>query len=684
MAEIIHLPTAAGASPEEWAHLDVLLGLTEDLLPVVSNPKATISPNSAIKDLGKLPSTYNGQRQVVGFASWTQHKASASDIIKWTKERDYGICIQTRRIRAIDVDVTDADLAQRIGERIGKLLGAQLPRRSRNNAHKFLLAFELGGEFTKRKFKTEHGIVEFLANGQQMVAVGTHPSGARYEWEGGLPDEFPILTAEQFESVWAALIAEFAVEDASTQSSSVKSQKLADVVANDPVAQFLLNTNRVKRAERDGRLHITCPFEDEHTSESSDSATTYWPAHTGGYVNGHFACLHAHCEHRSDQEFLDAIEYALTDEFEAIGDVPSAAGVVEPGESDGPAPITDDQPAAKPARFQVQPAHLFANGKPPAWIVKGLLPKADLAVLFGESGSGKSFAALDLAVDISMGTPWRGMITKKGRVVYIAAEGAGGFRNRLKAIAQQREIELDQIPIGVIADAPNLMEKADALDVAKAIHAAGGADLIIMDTFAQVMPGANENSGEDVGRALAHCKGIHRATGALVMLVHHSGKDSSRGARGWSGLRAAADVELEVVRVDEERSLTVTKLKDGEDGAEFAFRLENTVIGFDEDGEEITSCVVQHSTGAVRRSRDRGPKGSVERLVVQALKDLASLADGTVELLDLKASVAAQMPFDPAEGKRDRRGEVTNRAIESLRDAGRLVVNGTSLRLCDA
>mgnify|MGYP003346413027 CR=1 FL=1 len=109
-------------------------------------------------------------------------------------------------------------------------------------------------------------------------------------------------------------------------------------------------------------------------------------------------------------------------------------------------------------------------------------------------------------------------------------------------------------------------------------------DVVIVDTWAQTTPGANENSGEDMGKALAHCKGIHRATGAMVMLVHHSGKDASRGARGWSGLRAAADVELEVVRADEARSLTVTKLKDGEDGAEFAFRLESVVLGLDEDG----------------------------------------------------------------------------------------------------
>lgn len=679
MAEVIQLPIGAGASAEQWAHFDMVLGLTEDLLPVVSNPKATISSNSAIKDLGKLPSTYNAQRHVVGFAAWTQHRSTAADLTKWSKERDYGICLQTRRIRAIDVDVNDAGEADRIRQFIALRLGVDLPRRARANSSKFLLAFELGGEFTKRKFKTEHGIIEFLATGQQFVAVGTHPSGARYEWEGGLPDEFPVLTAEQFESLWSELAREFAIEDSTTQSTSVKAQKLSDVVANDPIAQFLMSTNTVKKIERDGRMHIVCPFEDEHTSESSESATTYWPAHTGGYVNGHFACLHAHCEARSDAEFLNALNYVPEDmmgEFEAIGEsAPS---------SDDPTPITDGEVIdIKPVRFAVQPAHLFTQGKPPQWIIKGVLPKADLAVLFGESGSGKSFAALDMAVDIAEGTSWRGHITKPGRVVYIAAEGAGGFRKRLAAIAVQRGLDLTQLNIGVISDAPNLMEKADALDVAKAIHAAGGADLVIVDTFAQVMPGANENAGEDVGKALSHCKGIHRATGAMVMLVHHSGKDSSKGARGWSGLRAAADVELEVVRADDNRSLTVTKLKDGEDGAEFAFKLETVVLGLDEDGEEITSCIVEHSEGKVRRVRDKGPKGNIERLVVQGLKDLADLADATVELHVLKESVALQIPFDAQEGKRDTRNQRIDRAIESLRDANRVTVSGTKLKLVE-
>lgn len=310
--------------------------------------------------------------------------------------------------------------------------------------------------------------------------------------------------------------------------------------------------------------------------------------------------------------------------------------------------------------------------------MKGVLPRAELGVLFGESGSGKSFLALDIALALDAGEPWRGRATRRGRVVYIAAEGAGGFRNRLKAAAADRGLSLDAIGMGVIADAPNMMEKTDALDVAKAIKAAGGADLVIVDTWAQVTPGSNENSGEDMGRALSHCKGIRRATGAMVLLVHHSGKDSSKGARGWSGLRAAADVELEVLRDQDARSVSVTKMKDGEDGAEYAFRLETVVLGLDEDGEEVTSCVVRHAEGRVERSK-RTPKGTVERIVVNVLTEaLGSAMGGLVDRTLLMEGVIAQMT-GPGEGKKDRRSERASRAIESLVGSRTLRVEGVRL-----
>lgn len=315
-------------------------------------------------------------------------------------------------------------------------------------------------------------------------------------------------------------------------------------------------------------------------------------------------------------------------------------------------------------RFQVIPAGEFADRPPPEWIVKGVVPQAELMVVFGASGSGKTFAVLDIVGAISRGVPWRGKRVKQGRVVYIAAEGAGGFRNRLKAYAQQHSITLADIPIGVIADAPNLLLKPDALDVTKAIKAYGGADVIVVDTFAQATPGADENAGQDIGKALAHCKGLHRATGALVILVHHAGKDLSKGARGWSGLRAAADAELSVERLATGRVLRTTKQKDGDDGLEWGFDLEVVPVGIDSDGDQVTSCVVVEaqvpSSQALRR-----PMGAIEKAVNEVIQEFAQAQTTGIEVGAVIAEAVKRLP-EPEDGKRDTRKQRVRRALSML------------------
>jgi len=175
-----------GATPEEWDHFSKVLGLTEDLLPVVSNPKAVLSSKSSLTSLGKTPSLYNEHRQVVGIQKWPDHVATSEDIARWSAEPDYGICIITRNIRALDVDVEDPQSAEAI-RGVLREMGWDCPERTRDNSSKFLVMFPLPGNLSKRVIPVEGGNIEFLATGQQFVACGTHPSGSRYEWKGGLP-----------------------------------------------------------------------------------------------------------------------------------------------------------------------------------------------------------------------------------------------------------------------------------------------------------------------------------------------------------------------------------------------------------------------------------------------------------------------------------------------------------------
>jgi hypothetical protein len=274
---------------------------------------------------------------------------------------------------------------------------------------------------------------------------------------------------------------------------------------------------------------------------------------------------------------------STTNDFDAVADTPEEGAAKK----------------AKLARFAVVPAHEMANEPPPGWLVKHVIPQAELAMLYGPSGSGKSFVMLDLGMAIARGVPWRGHKVRQGRVVYICAEGRGGFRNRLKAYALRHEVDLAQVPFGVIRTAPNFLLADDVKAVHEAIQGAQGASMVIVDTFAQVTAGANENSGEDMGLALRHARMIAEATRAVVVIIHHSGKDLARGARGWSGLKAAADAEFEVVRDEAtgKRWVEVTKQKDGNDQGRWGFRLDDVVVDFDEDGEAITSCVIAAEDG---------------------------------------------------------------------------------------
>ncbi len=233
------------------------------------------------------------------------------------------------------------------------------------------------------------------------------------------------------------------------------------------------------------------------------------------------------------------------------------------------------------------------------------------------------------------------------------------------AYASREGIALDEIPLQVIPMAPNLLEKAEVIDVARAI---GRCDVVIVDTFAQTTAGANENSGEDIGRALAHCKGIHRATGAVVLLVHHAGKDLTKGARGWSGLRAAADAEIEVSRQDPVRMLRMSKQKDGEDGLKFYFDLTQVPIGVDEDGDIITSCVMNFEVSAPV-AQQKGPKlNQWETIVMATVTTIGEAQSSGIEKKAVVDEAFGQYQKDGGTEKRAR--EMLNRAIGTLEKKG--------------
>jgi len=416
--------------------------------------------------------------------------------------------------------------------------------------------------------------------------------------------------------------------------------------------------------------------------------------HWKGHAEKALRYLWKHSAQRGAQR-ADEFKQQRFDEFDDLEPVPAQAGTSEqaappPAESvdliddfdDLGAPDHQQVAAPEPAkkakrhRFEPETVSQFLQHTPPKWIVKNVLPRAGLAVIYGASSSGKTFFTLDLVSAVARGQDWRDAKVNKGRVLYVVAEGAGGFRNRLQAYCEFHGVDPDDFAITVLRQAPNLLTKDDIREFLEKVVPLGRFDLIVIDTYARAMAGGNENDAKDVGQAVAHCDVIHRKTGAMVVLVHHSGKDATKGARGSGALRAAADLEIEVVQTREYRAATVTKQKDGADGAEYQFKLAEVRIGEDEDGEAVTSCVVEHKEG-LRQSQPEGLKGHAAT-VFAAVSSFLELDSDLNYALAIDTCVG-QIPHDP--NKRDRRRDVVVRALQDLEAKNLLKIEGGKVSL---
>jgi hypothetical protein len=253
---------------------------------------------------------------------------------------------------------------------------------------------------------------------------------------------------------------------------------------------------------------------------------------------------------------------------------------------------------------------------PTKWRVKGLFPDQGLASIYGPSGSGKSFLALDLMAAIVRGTSFYGSKTNHCSVVYVALEGTGGIARRIEAYETHHNITFPRT-FRVVTDMLSLFN-SEAKIFAAAINEEGlNEGVIVIDTLAQSAPGSDENSSADMGRIISNAQLLQRETNGLVVLIHHTGKDASRGARGHSSLFAALDAAIEVKRPASGREWHIHKVKDGEDGVITPFRLEHVVMGTDEDGDEISSCVAVGDL--FRATQPKTPSGKNQIAVYNAL-----------------------------------------------------------------
>jgi len=345
------------------------------------------------------------------------------------------------------------------------------------------------------------------------------------------------------------------------------------------------------------------------------------------------------------------------------------------------------KPMAQVGRFRVLAGNDVLNMPPLQWLVRGVIPAQGLACIFGPSGSGKSFLTLDMAAAIADAwEKWFGLRVTTAPVFYCALEGEFGFRQRVMAWQTHKGRNL---PAGLrfIMQPLDLRSAEDREALANAVTAAGGAGgLLIIDTLNRASPGADENSSRDMGEIIDGAKLLQLKLGGTVLLVHHTGKDPTKGPRGHTSLNNVIDAFVEVQRNGEHRQWSIYKEKDENDKATYPFRLEVVEVETDEYGDPITSCVVVTEDGKAEFRRVLPPKSGHQRAAWVALGEILRQA-GNVRpanapdrlpvgsfAVTLEAAIDGIRECLKCEPKR--RTERTQQALNGLQSKGLVVIEG--------
>lgn len=232
------------------------------------------------------------------------------------------------------------------------------------------------------------------------------------------------------------------------------------------------------------------------------------------------------------------------------------------------------------------------------FVIKHFLPAQSLCSIYGPSGSYKSFLAVSWACHIATGMAWAGKKVAPGAVLYVVGEGGVGVPRRVRAWEMMHGLQAENLylvnrPVFPVRSS----EVNEVLLAARQVEAECGLPvrMVVIDTLARCFGGNDENDARDMGAFIEGCDVIKQKTGATVLVVHHSGKDEAKGARGSSSFRAALDAEFNVKREGEGGALILscTKMKDAEEPERRAYDLQATELYRDEDDEPVCSLIVR-------------------------------------------------------------------------------------------
>ena len=251
----------------------------------------------------------------------------------------------------------------------------------------------------------------------------------------------------------------------------------------------------------------------------------------------------------------------------------------------------DEQP---PRRFELVAFDDVQLNRAPAYLIRDVLPHRGLVVIWGPPKCGKSFFAFDLTMHVALGWTYRGLRTMQGPVVYAILEGQAGFPARMHAFRSRRMAEAaDRVPFYLCPTRLNLAADCQAFgDSVEARLGPIALGVLVIDTVNRSLVGS-ESDDRDMGAYIAAADALAKRFDCLVILVHHSGVDATR-PRGHTSLPGAVDAQLAIKKdAGGQITATVELAKDFDSGRAFLSRLVPVEVDTDDEGEPITSCVIE-------------------------------------------------------------------------------------------
>jgi len=630
------------------------------------------------------PVARGGKRPIL--EAWTKRPDEALQFERHADASIGTLCGGDHNIVAVDIDIMCPFTADAVERLTQEILG-YAPKRI-GKSPKSLFVYRCDGD-AWRKQKTgiydlpsckEDAAVEILGEGQQFVASGIHEDTRQpYKWP---QDSIANIAAGDLTLVTHEQLHEFlersrmALENAGTLKGRVSERK--------PAANLTLNLKELDGEMKEIETALAfLPNDDEHYDD--------WVG-TLHAIKGALGEDGRDLAHRWSKRSGKYDEAETDRAWNSIKDVRHiGAGSIYHWASNygfDLKSLREDREtvAKKEAAKEEITGRIFSLSQlstlpPPMPLVDGLIFQNTLINVFGPPASFKSFLALDIALSVAYNASWHGRDTKGGPVLYIAGEGASGIRKRAFAWLQNNGVEDNGEPFFVLPQAVNIRDTAEVAALIGEIGETLPSDpaLIVIDTLARSFGGGDENSGEAMGEFIAGCDEIRNAfDGAAVMVIHHAGKDTSRGARGHSSLFGAVDTELELKRNQGSDTVSIrnSKQKDAEESE--TIRLTARVVPLPPSGplslEEESSIVLDDAEGGEERER-RMPKGANQRAVYgqiqRALDEVgkSELVDGKTRTVITApaARTYAYMVIEKGDGK-DRRHEVFKRAIDAMRE----------------